>query len=1595
MEKLSRRTTQRVISAFITLSFVIATLFSSISPFSFKVSAADGGTAASPTVISASIGAATLNSGYYELRGTFTNNGRLTVSGDVHLILQDGCNVTINDGINCESGNYLTIDGNTGKLTAKGSYNDQAGIGGVAVSGYGRSAGNITINGGTITATGNTLGAGIGGGGGLYGAGGGGTITINGGTITATGGPGVSGGSDGYGIGGGSWVGGNPGGSGTLKITGGSIKATSFSAQPTNGSTPVYLATLTVSGAANAALAAGKVGSLGYGTTGVKTDASGNVYFYLPAATYAATDIAAATAVGGGTVYCNAAPITVATDNTTTGTLTTGVSSAPSIQTITYDGNGATSGNAPATQYSFIGVQVRVLGNTGDLAKTDDAFIGWTISGGGLSGVKSPGETFTMPAAAVTLTAIWTPKSANATINMADPSPQASGTGWTYANEVYTIEDGANVTVINSNAGSQRRIAVAENATATVTLDNVNITGAVNLAGMFQLNIGANVTLNLVGDNTLKNTAVSSSHNGGAALGVPEGSSITIQGSGTLYAESNDCGAAIGGNSDNSTGEKCGDITITGDVTVTANAAFRGPAIGSGTNNTEMGGDISILAGTTPGYPIVTLKNVKDSPIIGSSNNAAMGNHTIRITGGTVKAESGAQKFIGGYTNQTASGTVEISGGTVTGFTNIYAENVIITGGSVNATISTAPKDAVGGANVYLNKLYASALANAAITNFDGVTYGINDVKADTTGYLYFWLPASAASEVVGVSKDSGTTYYYANYQRVANNNSSKELKIPEAEAKPNATIDFVNEKLTGLVASAAYTVGGADKTADTSGKIAIDSTWFGTTLSIIRKTTNAAITDSAPQNLPIPAHPYAPTVAGVNVTVSGLDDGKITGTTAGMEWHTDETATSGWTTCTASPTTGFAPGTYYVRVKAAASTNFVSAATTVTISDGASPTYTLTVTAPTFTPVKQGYTQPGAGNITISNSGNSAATISNVEVDNTNFTIGGSGDTVAAGGNIQTRTVQPASGLGVGTYNAIITVTYNDSAIATADVEFTVSNADLDGSVSIDGNAEFGATLTANTGSLTTSPTGVYKGTLTYEWKRGGMTVGTNSATYPIAADDIGSAITVTVTAANCNGSIDSYPTSTVGKASTGLSASGLTVNLVVGTSGSSLAVDLSGISLSPTDHGAVAYSLGTFTSGSGVVSAAPSLSGSTLTYNYDATSRATDDTSTQAITITTDNYADISANVVFNVTDKTPVTISGVSFGTKTYDGNAIAPNGSPGVSGGTAGLPLIWLYTGTGYSDSIPPTNAGSYNLNISTDPADDVIGSMDIPFTIGKATLTFTADNKGIVVGDSQPTYTYTLTGLVGGDMETAVVYTEPGLSCLTYADVASSYPIEISGAVLTSGAGDNYDVDYVNGTLTVTGGGGGYNPPVPNPGGDSGGSGLGGGTTYDSYKTITPKVTAPTFSENANLVRATAEQSTFGSNVNVVVTEKDDILAMFRKLLGYSAIIFPFDLSIYDSATNVKVQPRYGYKVKFTLPLPKELQSRYSEVKLYTIVDGNLVELKLDFTYTSGVWCANFETSHFSPYAFVVPNKPVVIASEEPLGDTDNVDVDAD
>ena len=117
---------------------------------------------------------------WYVVNDEINITDRITVTGNVHLILADGCNLTASKGINVSAGNSLSIYGQTdgsGALEAtRDSYN--AGIGG----GYNGSGGEVTIHGGEVTATGYS-GAGIGGGQ----NGNGGAVTISGGTVTATG----------------------------------------------------------------------------------------------------------------------------------------------------------------------------------------------------------------------------------------------------------------------------------------------------------------------------------------------------------------------------------------------------------------------------------------------------------------------------------------------------------------------------------------------------------------------------------------------------------------------------------------------------------------------------------------------------------------------------------------------------------------------------------------------------------------------------------------------------------------------------------------------------------------------------------------------------------------------------------------------------------------------------------------------------------------------------------------------------------------------------------------------------------------------------------------------------------------------------------------------------------------------------------------------------------------------------------------------------------------------------------------------------------------------------------------------------------------
>lgn len=206
----------------------------------------------------------------------------------------------------------------------------------------------------------------------------------------------------------------------------------------------------------------------------------------------------------------------------------------------------------------------------------------------------------------------------------------------------------SNITVNNGytltgTLGANVQISIANG--ATVTLNNVTINGvdnsSYNWAG---ITCNDNATIILVGENTVKGF-----YSYRSGIYVPENSTLTIQGSGSLTASSNGNGVGIGGNKSGSGGN----IIIAGG-TITATGGNECAGIGGGQGGSC--GNISITSG------IVIATGGNSASGIGGGQGGSCGN--ISITGGTVTATGGnSAPGIGGGGS---SCNINISGGMVT-----------------------------------------------------------------------------------------------------------------------------------------------------------------------------------------------------------------------------------------------------------------------------------------------------------------------------------------------------------------------------------------------------------------------------------------------------------------------------------------------------------------------------------------------------------------------------------------------------------------------------------------------------------------------------------------------------------------------------------------------------------------------------------------------------------------------------------------------------------------------------------------------------------------------------------------------------------------
>jgi len=234
-------------------------------------------------------------------------------------------------------------------------------------------------------------------------------------------------------------------------------------------------------------------------------------------------------------------------------------------------------------------------------------------------------------------------------INVANP---ASGTGYSVENGVITITQSGTYTLQGTTTSN--RVVVAQGVAAIITLDNVSITSSI--ASPFELNAnGANVTLKLVGNNSVICAITEDIGQYSAGLQVEGSAKVTIEGSGNLTVRGGIGAAGIGNAYVGGSTPASGSIIInSGNLTTTG--GYYGAGIG-GTYGTS-GGNIVINGGD------VTATGGDGAAGIGSGYDGT--SSTVTISGGTVTATGGGGAAgIGGGRGAT-SATIRISGGAVT-----------------------------------------------------------------------------------------------------------------------------------------------------------------------------------------------------------------------------------------------------------------------------------------------------------------------------------------------------------------------------------------------------------------------------------------------------------------------------------------------------------------------------------------------------------------------------------------------------------------------------------------------------------------------------------------------------------------------------------------------------------------------------------------------------------------------------------------------------------------------------------------------------------------------------------------------------------------
>lgn len=143
----------------------------------------------------------------------------------------------------------------------------------------------------------------------------------------------------------------------------------------------------------------------------------------------------------------------------------------PAAYTVTYDANGATSGTVPTDSTSYdANASVTVLGNTGNLVKTDYTFAGWNTAADGTGTDYAADATFTITAD-TTLYAKWTANTITVTFSTSTDGKTINKDGVTCNNSFDSYNNLLMGGTFSTTLGNFTRIVVTAQDTKRVGMD--------------------------------------------------------------------------------------------------------------------------------------------------------------------------------------------------------------------------------------------------------------------------------------------------------------------------------------------------------------------------------------------------------------------------------------------------------------------------------------------------------------------------------------------------------------------------------------------------------------------------------------------------------------------------------------------------------------------------------------------------------------------------------------------------------------------------------------------------------------------------------------------------------------------------------------------------------------------------------------------------------------------------------------------------------------------------------------------------------------------------------------------------------------------